>query len=291
MRNIRIYAFLLLSAALLGALFWPAGGPPEPAYHGKTLSAWLESGLQHPWSAAEEQQAIRAIGKAALPHLERRMRAQYSGVMQSVMQYSDSMGLGFAGSYYHTKAFGAAGQLGLAWFGFRALGTEGLPSLRMLLREHDSALIQRVAPVLQYLGPEASPAMPELSDLLRTSPDAEVRALVAHTLNFLGSNAEITTLLAAGLADTNTQVRLNSALSLGRLEPLSFQSERAIYGGEFDGDEARSRGGISSAATNAIPALKKVLADADPNVRAAAQFALNQIAIATVPVGRGSDEP
>src|SRR2546422_9380035 len=82
---------VLVFAAAAVFLGWRLVYPPEPAYLGKPLSAWVRQfstkylGGVPPKSAAEEaQRAIQHIGAEALPILLRQMRASDSSLRKKL---------------------------------------------------------------------------------------------------------------------------------------------------------------------------------------------------------------
>lgn len=88
--------------------------------------------------------------------------------------------------------------------------------------------------------------------------------------------------LIKGLDDSKPDVRLRSALALGRFDMESAANNDAreisfLRLGIFDGTMTASFRGFSPAVTNAIPALENALNDSDESVRAAAKFALDEI--------------
>jgi HEAT repeat protein len=136
---------------------------------------------------------------------------------------------------------------------------------------------------LAKLGTNAVTAVPDLGGLLSNDSSAFVRATAADTLGAIGSGAAIVPLLARALQDADDSVRLHAALALGRFDEVAvLERDMNTYmslrwNGRFDGSTVASRGGIDPAAISAIPALREALEDPNPNVRAAARFALEQI--------------
>ena len=300
-KNRKSYAILLLLALSVGAWLWFSRQETEPVYQGKTLSQWLqplrlarqsEASIVPESTLQESRLAIEAMGTDAIPSLERRMHARYdaanalwqmlSGI--GLTQWCDQIGLRVVNDALLYPARRAGTKHAEAQIGFEVLGELGMPTLRKLLLEPDSNQALTVLYVMRNLGPTSSPAIPELSALLRKSSSATVRSRAADTMNFIGSNEAITAALTNGLSDSDVRVRVNAALSLGRIEPAGNAASRARTLGRFDGTGVLGRGGIDPTARNAIPALTKALADSDPNVRAAAQFALDQIATVAIPL-------
>jgi hypothetical protein len=85
----RIFLITLLALALMGGLVWLALPPREPVYQGKTLSEWLEPGLNAPGT----EEAIRHIGTNGIPTLLRMLRAHDSKLKLQLVELAQKQHL------------------------------------------------------------------------------------------------------------------------------------------------------------------------------------------------------
>ena len=81
----RIFLIVLLVLVIcgLGLVLFLSHEPPEPTYHGKPLSAWLESyfgggSVIGAWPNPETDEAIRQIGTNAIPTMLKMLKARDS---------------------------------------------------------------------------------------------------------------------------------------------------------------------------------------------------------------------
>jgi len=130
------------------------------------------------------------------------------------------------------------------------IGAPAVPSLRLLLRAPDPAVVIAAISALGWIGPPAGDASPDLQQLT-TSPDAKTRQACWSSL------VKITRNPAAGLPAL--------LLDLRSPEPSLRQASLAHIG------ELQALG--KSATPNILPAL----ADCDPEVRAAAASTLAKV--------------
>ncbi len=138
--------------------------------------------------------------------------------------------------------------------GSAARGGDGVARLTKALEDKDDFVREYAARTLGRIGPEAAPAVPELLERLRKDEERDVREHAAKSLGLIGPEAvgkrlpETVAALTKALTDEAADVRENSAIALGQL------------------------GGAT-----AIPALRKLAADPEPRVRAAAAGALKRL--------------
>lgn len=251
--------------------------PKEPRSRGKALSEWLEIGTSQADRKSEASAAIAEMGEAAVPFLRYELKGR---MLQSRARLSLAAIAAHLGSRSAMKAVLPKGDvMERAGFGFVALGPLGLAALRDILKTESPEIALNGLRLIGRFGEEAAPATPDLIRLLR-SGDEWTRRTSADILRRIPPTPRIVDALIGGLGDPDRQVRLNSALALGRFDWSKIKNVNTLLGlisGCFDGSEAASLGGLIPAVTNAIPGLNKALHDPDSNVGAAAAFALEQI--------------
>lgn len=270
-----------LLALLAAAVWWYSAAAKEPIHDGKTLSEWLAMGSKasrdNPAPEAARA-AVRALGIQAIPFLEARLCSRKSRDRLRIQSLLRRIGLGqVAGRPSNNE------ELSEALFGFEALGEAGVSSLRGMPNSSDRSVRHHALLALAKVGANAVTAVPDLGGLLLNDSAAFLRATAADTLGAIGSSEAIVPLLARALKDADHSVRLHAALALGRFDEVAVLEQdmntymNLRWNGRFDGSIVASRGGIDPAAISAIPALREALGDPNPNVGAAARFALDQI--------------
>lgn len=237
--------FLLL--ALLGAGWWLARDR-EPAYQGKTLSAWLHELdlLYYDGPDTEEAYAaVQQIGTNAIPHLLRKLQTK-EYPWEGWQQWLPHRGF----SWLRLPA--ASGQRMDALAGFRALGQQALPAIPQLLTlcaktNHDSSWTfaalnaigdAKVLPNLMgwltnstpaqqcysieslgNLGHRAQPAIPDLLPFLEHANFWD-RYLATRALGQIAARADLVVpALEKRLADTNNSVVMAAADALAAFGP------------------------------------------------------------------------
>ena len=173
-----------------------------------------------------------------------------------------------------TKRWQAAMMLG-------QLGREAraaVPALITALDDHDAIVRMWVAGSLGKMAPESAPALPRLQALRASDPDAQVRRNAALAVERI---------LAA--------VPAGPAVPSGPTAPMTAEV-RALVEKLADADAfvrmkaAKQLGAMGPAAAAAAPAIEKLAAtDPDPDVRAVASAALQQIRPAGA--GGGAGDP
>ncbi|MDB6109439.1 MAG: repeat protein [Pedosphaera sp.] len=141
----------LVVIALLPAVAWQVRRPRQPAYQGKTISAWLDQ-YSHPTplqSRDTAQAAIQNIGTNAIPVLLKMIRTHDSPLEHSTKKLLRKQSL--IPIHWHTDNECRA----QACLGFRILSLN------------------------------ARAAAADLADLAIASPDPGIRASAARALNFI----------------------------------------------------------------------------------------------------------
>jgi HEAT repeat protein len=219
-------------------------------YENEPISAWL-SLLDHP----EELQRRRAAQKLL------DISAAIVGVLPAlsgVLQNPDSS--------VRARAATVLGDIGA-----RMIAT--LPNLRAALRtivltDSDAEVRASALQSLTLLGPDTQAGVSSLVASLKDEL-AYVRISSAHALGELGSCAKeaVPALTHAMLYDASPRVRLEAAVAIWRIDRRSVRVLPVLIGALQDPDEvsrwiaADCLGDIGPDAAEAIPALKKVLAE------------------------------
>jgi len=251
-----LYAVALAAAAAWAA--WFLLSQREPAYNGKSLSAWIDQryrylpnarDLPDLAKAEEAQDAIRQIGTNALPSLLAMVRTRDSAIKKRLLAFNQRQNILRVplkpASYYHSRA------------------TYGFGALRSAAR----------------------PAVPALIELLQ-DPDKEVRASAASCLALLGPNAReaVPALMQTLNAEGNGwgPVLIDSMMALGAIHsdpekviPLLLEyvdGPRKQWNYAVPAMEALTR--YREQATSAVPAILPYLNDPDESHRSAADAAL-----------------
>jgi len=272
----------LLLIGLVGSIVWQVMRLREPAYAGRSLSAWLTEydrqlnstrrrGPHAPAPSTDPEKAIRAIGTNAIPFLLERLRAHDSRLAArlgavvrrlpfSIVRARTAMEIRREGS-----------------IGFLALGREAnsaVPELAKLLDDPSDPLIARNAiHVLRTFNDEV--VIPTLV-AATTNNDPQVRAAAALDLGYRRSPANgVIQCLLSRLADTDTQVRATAASALGKfpnapatIVPSLTESLRDPNRSVQD-NAAQSLGSFGEKAKGAVPALVEIVTSRGSNCPAA----------------------
>ena len=211
--------------AILTAALWPR--EREPEYGGKKLSEWLRISFNtdSPWVASEAANAIRHIGTNALPYLVKSLRHE---------QPAGKRKLDFAAAYSKWPRLLVNNSI-MTW----------------LLGERGEGLVWTAIHGFGVLGPEAAPAVPELTQLMQ---DTNSAAASVHAMRALASIGK------AGFPPLEA-VLTNQASPA----QLRINAVRGIWLSESD-------------VHFALPALIRVLEDPDFTVREEATNAMRKIA-------------
>ncbi len=156
-----------------------------------------------------------------------------------------------------------------------------LPTLTEMVRDEDEKLATKAArAVWQIAGPQA--ALPLFLDYLQ-DPDPQIRTRIVETLQSIGPPARgAVPALTKLLDDSNDpSLRLKVAQALGRIDPGSVTEVTAALAQlglhsdpHIQVEAAKSLGTIGTQAQYAVPALKEMIADADPSISLPAAGAL-----------------
>lgn len=148
------------------------------------------------------------------------------------------------------------------------------------LREGDSMTRVKAAQDLGRLGAAAVPALPALTEALKSS-DLGVRVAAAGALRMLGPDAIPALLLAA--RDTDPSVRSTAAQGLGRLSSPSRDNRdtvralEALLKDDEMGVRATAVVALEQVGPEALPALRKAADDSDWYVRDRARKAVDKV--------------
>ena len=259
------HIFLLAIAALLVAVVgWQVFSDAEPAYQGKTVSAWLAEAYPWRWAQPPNQcdetdAAVHAIGKQAVPTLLRMLQARdfpFQRALTRLAAQQSWVKIEFTEQEIHQWR---------AVQGFRILGPEAkeaFPQLRHLFQ--NPRLAHMAALAMSEVSPDAIPVL--RSGL--TNQDERIRSAAAWGLRWAKTAAWVgLPQLIQGLQDTSPEVQNGAAWRLGdlRREPdtvlpalLKCAQQDSQVGGRDSSIHAI--GCFSNQAVAYVPALLQILA-------------------------------
>jgi hypothetical protein len=271
-------------------LCWLVLRNPEPRYKGRTLTYWLAVHKKADADSAEEREAedaIRKIGTNALPHLVARLRYKRPAWKTKAVRIAIDLP-GPLDDWLTTLILEKEDKYEAAYEGFEILGpaaTPAVPELIELLRDKDTWDIAQVA--LMRVG---EPAIPGLAAALtnRSNPP-RIRAAAADVLGNSGeSNSAVVKILLPCLEDEPHVARF-SAVALGHLKmeseivvPALAQAVTGRYL-EVRGASIWALGQFGTNATSALPLLTNLLDHPDRRIRDAVTNALENIAPGFLP--------
>lgn len=249
--------FLVVAAcgvlAVVAGLFWPSG-EPEPRYQGKKLSEWIAVPYLNGTDlndAKRAEAAVREIGTNALPYLIRWINHPTPVVPTRVDAAIEKLNQ----------------KTGQQWIAFRYKKSQ---------RASYSAW------AFHILGPQAGPAIPQLTQLLR-STNYFVAKLALHALDGIGKEAVpillgvLTNRQASGLNfqlpmwDIMCNLGTNSGLVIPALiQNLTNKDSRIAV------TAASLLGSIGAEPDRVVPELAKALGHPAANVRCNAAYALGE---------------
>jgi HEAT repeat protein len=167
--------------ALLALLAWLAFHSSEPSYRGKSLSRWLEQARQNRelenafpdvYLDTPSAQAVRAMGKDALPSLLRIARTRDTILRQKFFHFSGQYDwLGF-----HPQRFDDIQNK--AAYGFLVLGPvakSALPEFISMLNDPAPEVRALASFAIGKIGPDSAPALPALQRLITNSVSASAQ--------------------------------------------------------------------------------------------------------------------
>lgn len=209
------------------------------------------------WNATRELARFEAVAVAALPGLNDVLKssdhASQLWARYAIARITDDLPV-------HLPVFVAAlenrttlfpGMAAAALAGFGPLAAPAVPQLIRELEDADAEYRWSAAGVLAAIGPAASDAVPALISTLN-DPDEKVRWYAAWALGEIGALAvDAVPALIIALNDIDDDVRGYAARALGKI-------------------------GISAAEV-AVPALRVLMTDENPNLQQAATEALRQL--------------
>ncbi len=277
-RRILVAALVLATLGALACMLF-LRPEPEPVYQGKRLSQWLKEGYHRGIGGGgrEADDAVRAIGKDAIPTLLKMLRTKDSPFEKPLMwlaQHQSLVKIRFDPmEAYDWRWRGSEG--------FRALGPEGkqaLPEVIPMFQDPNTA--GYAATAMSTMGPETVSILQ--SGL--TNRDEWIRAASAHALMYSGTNAWGTVPdLLARLNDPSRFVRQQAGHTLGALgqqpdlvlpglikllqDPVPFVREVAVG----------AIGGFGTRATSAVPAIVKAISESSVSERAFRDYATNAL--------------
>jgi HEAT repeat protein len=254
LRHSAVFILLAIVAALVGLRL--AQRPPEPAYQGRSLTVWLIRHADHSVveivddeARIQAENAIRQIGTDALGPLLRMAMVHDSPLKAKALAlFPDELRLrlGFRDEYDYSE---------LARDGFHILGPIAkplVPILIDLLNDKNPDVCLTATELLGSIGPSVENAVPSLIGRFK-SADADLQRAIMNGLGSIHSRpALVVPLLVKQIEDSRTS-KINRISALIAL--ADFQLE----------------------AKPALPAIRRLLTDADPAIRNYATNAVRQI--------------
>ncbi len=284
-----VLAALLVAGTLLSIFRWR-----EPSYRGVKLKDWLIS-YDNSTPAWQTDEAVRAMGKPALPFLVEMLEATDSNSKRALIELAEDFDI------RHGEYVPAEKQRRRALGGLRALGPEAKSAVALLMSALRKDETRKGAALA--LGAIGSAGMTPLTQALSDS-QAENRAAAAMALGEcvspiqvamaggrtteeaqainVGANAALPSLIRC-LKDVNPQVRAAAAAALGDFMISPEMTLPALVETLKDNDSTVRRaaavalGRYRTAADSASPALIPLLQDPEPSVQAGAGLALRLI--------------
>jgi HEAT repeats len=269
----------VLAIASLGVWLLRPGGPPEPAYQGKTLGAWLDDRRATPQGPVvlsdEAVAAVRAVGAEAVPTLVYWLRQSDSSLSRNakiVLEWRLKLPFRVPTNQDNRMR---------AMYGFRALGSvarSAFPELTAIVLNSPDEWQRGDA--INALTDSDAGTMRRLAAGLK-SPDREVRlrAVGALTCIRIAPDEVCLPALEGALNDPDAGVRAGAAKGIA----LFDHQLKALAGcldhrnPEFRATAARVIGGYRTRARDFLPALEAAASDADPEVRRAVAEAIQQV--------------
>lgn len=269
----------VLVVASLGVWLSRPGGPPEPVYRGKTLSAWLDDRRATPQGPVvlsdEAIAAVRALGPEAVPTLLAWLRKSDSSISRNakdVLEWRLGLPIQVPTNQDTRKR---------AMYGFRALGPaarSAFPEL-VAIALHSPDEWQR-GDAINALTESDADTMRRLARGLR-SPDRKVRLRAIHALACLRIAPDEVCLpaLEGILNDPDPRVRAEAARAIALINRQLAACAALLTDRdpEIRAGMARLIGGYRTRARALLPALDAASRDADPKVREAVAEAIQQV--------------
>ncbi|HXC34367.1 MAG TPA: HEAT repeat domain-containing protein [Candidatus Acidoferrales bacterium] len=267
-----------LSVLIVIALVRFTGGPPEPEYHGRKLSAWMQD-LDSPYPPMQTNAlfAIKQIGTNAVPYLIVQMHhpkdSPFKRKCMELLKRQHWVNIHFHYDFVaHMEAFQTLAILGPD-------GKAAIPDLANLLSNPEIAGDQAEAVyALSHIGPSS---LPILENAL-TSSNQGARMDAANGLRILGAPSSVPNLLAA-LKNPDPYTRGEVVTALQRFPGQANVIVPALTNYIDDTDElfqvriAQTLGSFGPAALPAFPNLLRMVPGTDYDVGMEAARALMNI--------------
>jgi hypothetical protein len=248
-KRVRV-ALAVLLVILASVIAWQVFSVREPVYQGKPLSVWLDYYVSRQSEAQREMadRALDKVGTNAIPTLLWMLRQRDTSLKRRVM------GLVQKQPFIKVHYIPAERRNQAAYFAFLKLGARAEVAVPALIEIYEQRLSpfsqQCAAESLGVIGPAAKKAIP---------------------------------VLVRGMADTNTLVRCDTLLALGKFRAEPEVVVPALTKSLNDPNPrvrlfaCTALVQVGGEAKQAVPALVKALDDSDSSVRGQAAYALHQI--------------
>jgi HEAT repeat protein len=273
----RVLLLAVLFAALLGGAVWMLSRPPEPAYQGKPLSAWLK---EYNGVLGDTNQAafvvFREMGTDAIPALLKIMQSDDPPLFQRMMSELDRRQ-----SLVYFPVRGSWEQRWAASSALYVMGASAKPAFPVLTN-----LLFRTNTFWLGAVPLAGMGSDGLAPLIAalTNQNSFIRFSAAIALPWERSDLNIVVLaLIDRLSDQDNLVHQTAVTALGELhaEPglavPALMKDFARKDSNLRGQILGVIGGFGTNASAAVPMLLEALSDSDQTVRTVAASALKQI--------------
>ena len=193
--------------------------PPDPVYHGKPLSKWLEQMDTGSWprtTYCPADDAVRAISTKALPLVNQMLRARDSWLKSKLIALSWKQPIlrihFIPARQLHHRALAAC-------YVSDSLAIGALPAISELMVSQDYDNQPFPVNLLAHLKSGAEPAIPALLQMLENTNNP-VRSWASSALWQIHRQPSLVIpALTKSLADTNQFVRFESARALGVFGP------------------------------------------------------------------------
>jgi len=263
----RFRLLILFGAATLIALIvWQAVATREPVYRGRPLHEWLELAQQNDLVYPPSEEAIRAMGADAVPHLLKLVATKDSNLRQSFLELQRSQ------SWIPIQIRPQKDLQEMGVYGFTVLSGEArsaASALAGLLNANDSQVRAGAAFSLSKLGISAPNAAPAVAAYLHglvargvgVPTDALEKACAASALAEFGMAARPAIPdLTALTNDVKLEVKSSARAALIRLRGDSLQSIRDALHDTANLTNWLAAGGVVSfLGTNAAPVIPELL--------------------------------
>ncbi|MCL4177695.1 MAG: HEAT repeat domain-containing protein [Verrucomicrobia bacterium] len=276
-----ITGILLVAGGILAC--WVMGAPwfsHQPAHDRRKCAEWSLDLLSPSHSTrAAATRALQSMGPDAVPLLVRQLHRRESWLRSPVLAFSSRLPVNWRRAFigfwqpFRARDERLAAATALALFGAEA----PVDPLLEALRDPDRQLASRVATALGGCG---AAAVPGLTAALQ-DPDPEIRRLACYALSQIRRPAAPAAAhLAHLLSDSDFQLMASAAHALTTIGPAAIP--HFIQALDHPEPRVREKAAFSlsqfrSSATNAVPALERLVDDEDAAVRWHADLALRAI--------------